>query len=102
MSKTSNLVNKSGKWQFSSLKWSLPEEDCEGPITDKASGKVLSIIDQDSLVELVVNNEDGLLSNEQKWMRAKQNKEGWFMLINSSTNKALTASSATTTAITGF
>ena len=102
VSRTCNLVNKSGKWQFSSLKWSLPEEDCEIPITDKASGKVLSIIDQDSLVELVVNNDDGLLSNEQKWMRAKQNKEGWFMLINSSTNKALTASSATTTAITGF
>ena len=101
VSKTSILVNKSGKWQFSSLKWSLPEEECEGPITDIASGKVLSIIDQDSLVELVVND-DGLLSNEQKWVRTKQNKEGWCMLINSSSNKALTASSATTTAITGF
>ena len=101
VSKTSNLVNKSGKWQFSSLKWSLPEEECEGPITDKASGKVLGIIDQNSLVELVVND-DGLLSNNQKWVRAKQNKEGWFMLINSSSNKALTALSATTTAISGF
>ena len=101
MSRTSNLVNKSGKWQFSSLKWSLPEENCEGPIKDKASGKVLGIIDQDSLVELVVND-DGLLSNKQKWVRVKQNKDGWFMLINSSSNKALTASSATTTAITGF
>ena len=100
VSRTSNLVNKSGKWQFSSLKWSLPEEECEGPIFT-SSGKVLSIIDQDSLVELV-DNDDGLLSNGQKWMRAKQNKEGWFMLINSSSNKALTASSATTTAITGF
>ena len=101
VSRTSNLVNKSGKWQFSSLKWSLPEEECEGPITDKASGKVLGIIDQDSLVECVVND-DSILSNEQKWVRAKQNKEGWFMLINSSSNKALTASSATTTVITGF
>ena len=101
VSRTCNLVNKSGKWQFSSLKWSLPEEECEGPITDKASGKVLGIIDQDSLVECVVND-DSILSNEQKWVRAKQNKEGWFMLINSSSNKALTASSATTTAITGF
>ena len=101
MSRTSNLVNKSGKWQFSSLKWSLPEEECEGPIMDRASGKVLGIIDQDSLVELVVND-DGLLRNEQKWVRAKQNKEGWCMLINFSSNKALTASSATTTAITGF
>ena len=101
VSKTCNLVNKSGKWQFSSLKWSLPEEECEGPITDKASGKVLGIIDQDSLVECVVND-DSILSNEQKWVRAKQNKEGWFMLINSSSNKALTASSATTTVITGF
>ena len=101
MSKTSNLVNKSGKWQFSSLKWSLPEEKCEGPITENVSAKVLGIIDQDSLVELVVND-DGLLSNEQKWVRAKQNKEGWFILINSSSNKALTALSATTTAISGF
>ena len=101
VSRTSNLVNKSGKWQFSSLKWTLPEEECKGPITDKASGKVLGIIDQDSLVELVLND-DGLLSSEQTWVRAKQNKEGWFMLINSSSNKALTALSATTTAITGF
>ena len=101
VSRTSNLVNKSGKWQFSSLKWSLPEEECEGPITDKASGKVLGIIDQDSLVECVVND-DGILNNEHKWVRVKQNKEGWFMLINSSSNKALTASSATTTVITGF
>ena len=100
VSRTKNLVNKSGKWQFSSLKWSLPEEECEGPIFT-SSGKVLSIIDQDSLVELV-DNDDGLLSNGQKWMRAKQNKEGWFMLISSSSNKALTALSATTTTISGF
>ena len=83
------------------MKWSLPEERFEGPITDNASGKVLCIIDQDSLVELVVNN-DGLLNNEHKWVRAKQNKEGWFMLISSSSNKALTALSATTTTISGF
>ena len=79
VSKTSNLVNKSGKWQFSSLKWSLPEENCEGPITDNASGKILDIVDQESLVELVDIEDASLLSNGQKWIKAKQNKDGWFM-----------------------
>ena len=102
VSKTSNLVNKSGKWQFSSLKWSLPEENCEGPITDNASGKILDIINQESLVELVEVEDAFLLSNGQKWIKAKQNKDGWFMLINPSCNKVLTALSATTTSISGF
>ena len=102
MSKTSNLVNKSGKWQFSSLKWSLPEENCEGLITDNASGKILDVVDQESLVELVGIENASLLSNGQKWIKAKQNKDGWFMLINPSSNKVLTALTATTTSITGF
>ena len=102
VSKTSNLVNKSGKWQFSSLKWSLPEENCEGPITDNASGKILDIVDQESLVDLVDIEDASLLSNGQKWIKAKQNKDGWFMLINPSSNKVLTALTATTTSISGF
>ena len=102
VSRTSNLVNKSGKWQFSSLKWSLPEENCEGPITDNASGKILDIVDQESLVELVGIEDASLLSNGQKWIKAKQNKDGWFMLINPSSNKVLTALTATTTSISGF
>ena len=102
MSKTNNLVNKSGKWQFSSLKWSLPEENCEGPITDNASGKILDIVNQESLVELVDIEDTSLLTNGQKWIKAKQNKDGWFMLINPSSNKVLTALTATTTSITGF
>ena len=102
VSKTCNLVNKSGKWQFSSLKWSLPEENCEGPITDNASGKILDIVNQESLVELVVIEDASLLSNGQKWIKAKQNKDGWFMLINPSSNKVLTALTATTTSISGF
>jgi hypothetical protein len=102
VSKTNNLVNKSGKWQFSSLKWSLPEENCEGPITDNASGKVLDIVDQESLVELVEIEDASLLSNGQKWIKAKQNKDGWFMLINPSSNKVLTALTATATSISGF
>ena len=102
MSKTSNLVNKSGKWQFSSLKWSLPEENCDGPITDNASGKILDIVDRESLVELVDIEDASLLSNGQKWIKAKQNKDGWFMLINPSSNKVLTALTATTTSISGF
>ena len=99
---TSNLVNKSGKWQFSSLKWSLPEENCEGLITDNASGKILDVVDQESLVELVGIENASLLSNGQKWIKAKQNKDGWFMLINPSSNKVLTALTATATSISGF
>ena len=102
VSKTSNLVNKSGKWQFSSLKWSLPEENIEGPITDNASGKILDVVNQESLVELVDIEDASLLSNGQKWIKAKQNKDGWFMLINPSSNKVLTALTATTTSISGF
>ena len=102
MSKTSNLVNKSGKWQFSSLKWSLPEENCEGSITDNASGKILVVVDQESLVELVDIEDAFLLSNGQKWIKTKQNKDGWFKLINPSSNKVLTALTATTTSISGF
>ena len=102
VSKTSNLVNKSGKWQFSSLKWSLPEENCEGLITDNASGKILDVVDQESLVELVDIEDASLLSNGQTWIKAKQNKDGWFMLINPSSNKVLTALTSTTTSISGF
>ena len=101
VSRTSNLVNKSGKWQFSSLKLSLPEENFEGPITDNASGKILHV-NQESLVELVDIEDASLSSNGQKWIKAKQNKDGWFMLINPSSNKVLTALSSTTTSISGF
>ena len=41
LSKGGNLVNKSGKWQYSSIKWSIPKEHDEGKIMDISSFRVL-------------------------------------------------------------
>ena len=71
---------------------------------DIASNKILSTVEcsisDEGLVE-IIDTEDGLLHNDQKWLKGKQNKDGWFMLVNSSSNKVLTATSTTTTIVSG-
>ena len=104
-SKGGNLVNKSGKWQYASIKWAIPEENSEGRITDLSSGKSLGLIDdsaaKDSLV-ILEEKSDGEIVAGQKWLRGKVNPEGWFMLINPTSNKVMTVESKTTTTLKGF
>ena len=100
MSKSNNLVNKDGKWQFSEVKWTLPGETEVGFIKETSSGKVLGPENEaiDSFVEL-----EGMKSesnDRQKWLRGPS-VHGWFRLQNCSSRKVLTAEGTTKTLITG-
>ena len=95
LSKNGTLVNKSGKWQHSSIKWSMPRMNEEGKIMDSSSGRVLGLVDDFGFIlpneTMVTLDErfDGLLT------------DGWFLIRHSVSNKVLTAMSQTTTSITG-
>ena len=90
-------MNKSGKWQYSNIKWSLPEENNEGKILDSSSGMVLSQSVQ-GLVELKdLDDNFG-----QKWTIGKKNKDGWFVITNIDSNQVLTADGIETTKVTGL
>ena len=90
-------MNKSGKWQYSKIKWSLPEENNEGEILDSSSGMVLA----QSIEGLVVlkDFDEGF---GQKWTVGKKNKDGWFVITNIDSNQVLTADGIETTKVAGL
>ena len=101
VSRTGNLVNKSGSWQYSTKKWALPEPNAEGCIRDLKSGKFLSLKnDAEILVELEENIIDEALG--QKWLRGPDNNEGWFTLTNVTYKKLISAASVTKTVGAGI
>ena len=99
------LVNKSGKWQYSTIPLSLPEENTEGKIMDLVSGKLLSPLN-DSIINntlvLFEDSEDGLITDGQKWLIGEEDQDGWFLITNCLSNRVLTATSETETNITGI
>ena len=97
-SKKGNLVNKSGKWQYSNIVWPILEEENESEIVDSSSGMVLTQ-SVEGLVELEHSKDGGL---GQKWTVGKKNKDGWFVITNNDSNQVLTADGAETTKVTGF
>ena len=100
LSKSNNLVNKDGNWQFSKVRWTLPGETEIGLIKDTSSGKVLGAADEaiNSFVEL--EDKKGESNDRQKWLRGPS-VHGWFRLQNCNSRQVLTAEGKTKTLITG-
>ena len=90
-------MNKSGKWQYSNIKWSLPEENNDGEILDSSSGMVLA-----QSMEGLVGLKDFDEGFGQKWTVGKKNKDGWFVITNIDSNQVLTADGIETTKVTGL
>ena len=97
LTKHKTLVNKSGRWQHSKIKWSIP--NCEGQIMETSSGKTLVLSDGSTANGTLVRLEES--GNKQHWVRSRETKDGWFMIIDSISKRVLTATSETSTTITG-
>ena len=66
---------------------------------DISSGKTLVLSDDSTANETLVRLEE--TDNEQHWVRSRETKDGWFMIIDSISKRVLTATSETSTTITG-
>ena len=66
---------------------------------ETSSGKTLVLSDDSTANETLVRLEE--TDNEQHWVRSRETKDGWFLIINSISKRVLTAASETTTTITG-
>ena len=67
---------------------------------ETSSGKTLVLSDESTTNEILVRLEK--TDNEQHWVRSRETKDGWFLIINSISKRVLTAASETTTTITGI
>ena len=75
------LVNKSGEWIFTHKKWKIPC-GCAGFIKDLESDFVLGL-DGDNKNQVTLQDTRDQTIFAQKWIRSKQNHDGWFTLQNS-------------------
>ena len=66
---------------------------------ETSSGKTLVLSDESTTNETLVRLEK--TDNEQHWVRGRETKDGWFLIIDSISKRVLTAANETTTTITG-
>ena len=66
---------------------------------ETSSGKTLVLSDGSTANGTLVRLEES--GNKQHWVRSRETKDGWFMIIDSISKRVLTAASETTTTITG-
>lgn len=81
--KGTKLVNRAHVWNSNAIWCFKPMEDNTFYIVNTSENKVLSVIDDN--VQLVQNGAGEL------WEKGEMNKEGYFTLTKSSSEKALTA-----------
>ena len=90
LSKSNNLVNKDGNWQFSKVKWTLPCENEIGLIKDTSTGKVLGSANEGMNTSVELEDTKGESDDSQRWLRGPS-INGWFRLKNCSSRQVLTA-----------
>ena len=92
------MENKAFRWIYAQNSWTIPKEGEEGFIEEKSEESlgVLTVIKDDSvdgndipIIEL--KPRDGILLNEQLWVRSMICDNGYFTLENTSTGAVLTA-----------
>ena len=92
------MENKAFRWIYAQNSWTIPEEGEEGFIEEKSEESlgVLTVIKPDTLDEndiptIELKPRDGILLNEQLWVRSMICDNGYFTLENTSTGAVLTA-----------
>ena len=96
LSKSNNLVNKHGNWQFSNVRWTLPGENEIGLIKDTSTGKVLGPVNERINTSVELEDTKSESNDSQRWLRGPS-INGWFRLKNCSSRQVLTAEGTTKT-----